>query len=298
MQLLLALILAPAPEPPATASDTPSPAASPAPVSAPAPGIAPGRLAPPPSHVRLVGGHRLVQQADGSWTGLDRANGFTARIAVDGQLRFDGVDTGARPAHPWHVQARDPITGQPGGLNVGGPTATGNANAGSALGALLTAGVFKGLELGAERRHDRPSADEPLDPRDRFALDTATFREQLAAQWYATRLQASLDRLDHDLRGLWSDAIKPKTRRLAVFELWLRFPDSLPTVPLHPPPALRRELEARRAEIAVVGRDMIAQFTRTYLPRGTVEGYSRAELRRLNEGRGLDRFDPYATAGP
>jgi hypothetical protein len=168
-------------------------------------------------------------------------------------------------------------------------------DAGDALGALLAAGLFKGLEVRSERRHGTPSANQPLDARDRFALDTAEFRAHLATQWYDARLQDALENLDRDLRALWSDGIKPKTRRLAVFELWARFPEQLPAVPLHPPPAVRRELEAHRTAIGQVGRDLVGEFVRDYLPRGTVEGYSRAELRRLNEDRPLDPFDPYAS---
>lgn len=284
--LLLALTLAPAPAPnPDVGPATPS--------TVPAPGIAPGRLAPAKSTVRIVGGHRLVQQADGSWTSVNRSHDFVARIGVDGQLEFSGLPSGGRPQHPWYAQARDPLTGKPTGSALG-PNLAAGGDAGDAIGALLAAGLFKGLELRSDRRHTKPNVTEPLDPRDRFALDTADFRAQLAVQWYDARLQSALEQLDRELRALWSDAVKPKTRRLAVFELWARFPEQLPAVPLHPPPAVRRDLEARRAAIGQVGRDIVGEFVRTYLPRGTLEGYSRGELRRLNEDRALDPFDPYA----
>lgn len=289
--LLLALTLAPAPDADARA-----------PSAVPAPGIAPGRVAPPPSHVRLVGGHRVVEQADGNWTSVDRKHGFVARIGVDGRLEFSALPTGGRPQHPWYAQARDPFTGQPAGRrndpNFSNPSVTNQGSAGNALGALLTAGVFKGIEVGSERRHGKRVTNQPLDARDRFALDTADFRAHLATQWYEARLQSALEQLDADLRALWSDGVKPKTRRLAVFELWRRFPEQLPAVPLHPPPALRRELEARRVLIGDVGRDLVAEFVRTYMPRGTIEGYSRGELRRLNADRPLEPFDPYAQPQP
>ncbi len=257
---------------------------------APAPrGIAPGQAVAPP--IRLVAGHRLVQQADGSWSNLDRRHGFVARIAPDGQLHFDGIDYGAGPTHPWAAMPRDPITGDPA---RGRPPNLSANQAGTAIGALITAGIFKGLEVRGDRRHQRPGVMEPLDPRARFSLDTAQFRAQLATEWFDAQLQRAIEQLDADLRGLWSDAISPKARRLAVFELWNRLEDRLPPVPLHPPPDVRRQLETNRAEAGVEGREAVFAFIRTYLPRGTKEGYGRIELRRLEQRRlGHLPFAPY-----
>ena len=280
LALVLALTLAPAP------AGAPS-------GTVPRPGIAPGQVAPPP--VKFVAGHRLTQQADGSWLYLDRARGFEARILPDGQLSFSGIQYPTEGNNQaWSTRDRDPYVDWRNNNAVRGIN-PGSADVGGAIGAIVSGLAWGAIEKSGNKRGSKtPAANQPLDARKSFSLATADFRAQLATQWYTERLETSFDELDADLRALWSDAIAPKTRRAAVFAIWDGFEQRLPGPPLHPPPEVRRELELLRSEAAARGREAIYEFVRTYLPRSTREGYGRLELRRLNERRTrLEPFDPY-----
>lgn len=282
--LLIALTIAPAPAGDASATAKPGIA----------PGqIAPGQVAPPP--VKFVAGHRLTQQADGSWLYFDRARGFEARILPDGQLSFSGIQYPSEGNNQaWSTRDRDPYVDWRNNNTVRGIN-PGSADVGGAIGAIVSGLAWGAIEKSGKKRGTKaPAANQPLDARKSFSLATADFRAQLATQWYTERLENSFDELDADLRALWSDAIAPKTRRAAIFAIWDGFDQRLPSPPLHPPPEVRRELDELRKEAAARGREAIYEFVRTYLPRTTREGYGRIELRRLNERRTqLDPFDPY-----
>jgi hypothetical protein len=265
------------------------------PAKVPPPGIAPGQVAK--LQVRYVEGRRLLKQADGSWKYADRQRGFEASIAPDGQLSFDGIQYPGE-GHRWTPYDRDPYTGRSARRSpIASYSNSTKGDAGSALLSIASAIVWGAIESnGKTRNTKRPSANEPIDAKRRFALDTAAFRTELVTDWYEDRLRTSLAKLDADIQSLTGDHLSAKTQRLALFELWRSFERTLPEAPLHPPPSTRTRLDQSRAEVGALGRESIVTFIKTYLRRGTAAGYGRIELRKLNERPGLpEPFAPYGS---
>jgi hypothetical protein len=247
-----------------------------------------------------AGAPHLIRRSDGGYEHRDRAAGFAATIHPDGRVTMRdlapiavespkvlGFDLSGKPSR----SAYDKFNEHPNTLVHRGTTPDSKHDLlvnwgpyGAPPIPLSAGGSIGGLA-------DIASATRRATAKREFLERTAPLRERLEAEHRREAETAALVRLEAELRAIWSDESQPlAARKRRLFQRWDECAEAPPKAAAPP-----TSDERARTRAGVQARRRIEAFIRTSAPHGTRDGYSAAELRRLNDRRhSRARFDPYA----
>jgi len=133
-----------------------------------------------------------------------------------------------------------------------------------------------------------------------FLERTFEFRLQLAFEIYLERLDEQGRRLPGDLLSAWSNPEFPsEDRRASLLQIW---DDVQAPPPEHPDgvlaAALQTDVEPHRQRAATEARQMILDFVRRHVRRGSAVAFTEAELREYNARPSTEvAFEPYRDPG-
>ena len=120
----------------------------------------------------------------------------------------------------------------------------------------------------------------------------------MAVAWHLAILDQRLAELEPELLRTWTtDRMTLAERKEFLFQRWDECDEMFTVDPADVPEDAILDIDSARVEIAEQARRRIEAFVRRHAPRGSKQGYTTAELKRLNARRvSREPFAPYETA--
>lgn len=241
-----------------------------------------------------VGGVPMLQRGDGSFEHRDRKHGFIATVHKDGHVTFRDVAIAGGKVQVAGVDLRTFRARIPDGRlpsntlvrpqdygSLGDDGLVKNGPYGPAPILVGIGGSMAGLaDIAASAHHGAAKA--------RFLDETSALREKMAEEHRRSAEREALMRLSGELAELWNDRTAPASVRRE--RLFLRWDDAV-EIPVAEGASADEVARGRAGEHA---RRHIEAFVRKHLPRGGVDGFTKAELAGMNARRkSRSVFDPY-----